>query len=102
MKNGRVVGGAPPEGVAPAEAGARAPHLPDLTHLTGPLTEDAVIKCLQAKFYANKFYVSIAEVLTSFECKNLMVVFDAYFSCWLEMSLFMMVHLLGITVIDVV
>lgn len=58
MKNGRVAGGAPLEGAAPTE-GARAPHLPDLTHLTGPLTEDAVIKCLQAKFYANKFYVSI-------------------------------------------
>lgn len=45
----------------PAPGGPNT-HLADLTHLAGPLTEDAVIKCLQAKFYANKFYVSIIHI----------------------------------------
>lgn len=30
----------------------------DLIHLRGPLTEDAVVRALQARFYNNKFYVS--------------------------------------------
>lgn len=30
----------------------------DLIHLRGPLTEDAVVRALQARFYQNKFYVS--------------------------------------------
>lgn len=29
----------------------------DLIHLRGPLTEDAVVRALQARFYHNKFYV---------------------------------------------
>lgn len=32
--------------------------LEDLIHLPGPLTEDAVMKCLQARFQAAHFYVS--------------------------------------------
>lgn len=74
MKSGKGSGGVLIEGTVSSNAsvlatggstvsagsgGTRVPHLPDLTHLPGPLTEDAVIKCLQAKFYANKFYVSI-------------------------------------------
>lgn len=35
----------------------------DLIHLPGPLTEDAVMKCLQARFAANQFYVSFFFVL---------------------------------------
>ena len=30
----------------------------DLIHLAGPLTEDAVLKCLQARFCANQYFVS--------------------------------------------
>jgi hypothetical protein len=33
-------------------------ELEDLTHLAGPLTEDAVLKCLQARFCASQFFVS--------------------------------------------
>lgn len=33
-------------------------ELEDLIHLQGPLTEDAVMKCLQARFNSNNFYVS--------------------------------------------
>lgn len=39
----------------PPVAGA---ELEDLIHLQGPLTEDAVMKCLQARFAASNFYVS--------------------------------------------
>lgn len=35
----------------------------DLIHLRGPLTEDAVVRALQARFYHNKFYVSAQFVL---------------------------------------
>ena len=34
-------------------------ELEDLIHLAGPLTEDAVLKCLQARFCASQFFVSI-------------------------------------------
>lgn len=34
-------------------------ELDDLIHLAGPLTEDAVLKCLQARFCASQLYVSI-------------------------------------------
>lgn len=29
----------------------------DLTHLVGPLTEETVVRCLQAKFYSQRFQV---------------------------------------------
>jgi hypothetical protein len=32
--------------------------LEDLIHLAGPLTEDALLKCLQARFCASQFFVS--------------------------------------------
>jgi hypothetical protein len=35
-------------------------ELEDLIHLAGPLTEDAVLKCLQARFCASQFFVSIS------------------------------------------
>lgn len=39
---------------------ARSPpcNVDDLIHLAGPLTEDAVLKTLQARFYADEFFVS--------------------------------------------
>lgn len=38
---------------------ANCGNLEDLIHLQGPLTEDAVMKCLQARFAQSNFYVSI-------------------------------------------
>ncbi|XP_064073394.1 unconventional myosin-IXAa isoform X2 [Vanessa tameamea] len=35
----------------------------DLIHLRGPLTEDAVVRALQARFYQNKFYTSVGPIL---------------------------------------
>ena len=32
--------------------------LEDLIHLSGPLTEDAVLKCLQARFASTQYHVS--------------------------------------------
>lgn len=40
-----------------AGAGAAA-DVEDLIHLRGPLTEDAVVRALQTRFYQHKFYVS--------------------------------------------
>lgn len=53
---------APP--VPPVSAPCTAPppmapaELEDLIHLPGPLTEDAVLRALQARFAANNYYVS--------------------------------------------
>lgn len=41
-----------------ASSGGGGVDLEDLIHLQGPLTEDAVMKCLQARFSAASFYVS--------------------------------------------
>jgi dachs protein len=40
--------------------------LEDLVHLAGPLTEDAVLKCLQARFCASQFFVSTGMFMVSF------------------------------------
>lgn len=50
-------------------------ELEDLIHLPGPLTEDAVLKCLHARFSASQLYVSpnkgiITEHITSMYHKN--------------------------------
>nr|XP_032520752.1 unconventional myosin-IXb [Danaus plexippus plexippus] len=37
----------------------------DLIHLRGPLTEDAVVRALQARFYQNKFYTSVGPILVA-------------------------------------
>ncbi|KAK9736482.1 Myosin head (motor domain) [Popillia japonica] len=37
--------------------------LEDLIHLQGPLTEDAVMKCLQARFAASNFYTNVGPIL---------------------------------------
>ena len=59
----RSVPAAPAPVVAVPECRPLAPtagaDLEDLIHLQGPLTEDAVMKCLQARFAASNFYVSI-------------------------------------------
>ena len=36
-------------------------NVDDLIHLAGPLTEDAVLKTLQARFYADEFFVRFYE-----------------------------------------
>lgn len=42
----------------PLQPGTVAAELEDLIHMQGPLTEDAVMKCLQARFASSNFYVS--------------------------------------------
>lgn len=37
--------------------------LGDLIHLQGPLTEDAVMKCLQARFLASNYYTNVGPIL---------------------------------------
>ncbi|KAG1680496.1 Unconventional myosin-XV [Nymphon striatum] len=37
----------------------------DLIHLTGPLTEDAVLKTLQARFFAGNFFTNVGPILLS-------------------------------------
>jgi len=37
----------------------RLADIEDLIHLYGPLTEDALIRCLQARCAAGKYYVSL-------------------------------------------
>lgn len=38
-------------------------NLDDLIHLQGPLTEDAVMKCLQARFAVSNFYTNVGPIL---------------------------------------
>lgn len=52
-----AAGGTPVGAPAPLLAPLPA-DVDDLIHLRGPLTEDAVVRALQARFYHNKFYVS--------------------------------------------
>ncbi|XP_069688106.1 myosin-I heavy chain isoform X2 [Periplaneta americana] len=40
-------------------------ELEDLIHLAGPLTEDAVLKCLQARFCASQFFTNVGPILLS-------------------------------------
>ncbi|KAI4484047.1 hypothetical protein M0804_007503 [Polistes exclamans] len=39
--------------------------LDDLIHLPGPLTEDAVLKCLQARFCAKQYHTNVGPILVS-------------------------------------
>ncbi|CAH0584003.1 unnamed protein product [Chrysodeixis includens] len=61
----------PPESrwpVAKSAAGGGWPagaDVEDLIHLRGPLTEDAVVRALQARFYHNKFYTMIGPILVA-------------------------------------
>lgn len=40
-------------------------NLDDLIHLSGPLTEDAVLKCLQARFCAKQYHTNVGPILVS-------------------------------------
>lgn len=42
-----------------AAARSSPSNVDDLIHLAGPLTEDAVLKTLQARFYADEFFVRL-------------------------------------------
>ncbi|XP_044001264.1 unconventional myosin-IXb isoform X2 [Aphidius gifuensis] len=39
--------------------------LDDLIHLSGPLTEHAVLKCLQARFFAKQYHTNVGPILVS-------------------------------------
>ncbi|CAG9837277.1 unnamed protein product [Diabrotica balteata] len=46
-----------------APSSGSSSNLEDLIHLHGPLTEDAVMKCLQARFQASNFYTNVGPIL---------------------------------------
>ncbi|XP_060802579.1 unconventional myosin-IXAa [Amyelois transitella] len=56
---------AAPTGNSGASGGAAGGDVDDLIHLRGPLTEDAVVRALQARFYHNKFYTMIGPILVA-------------------------------------
>lgn len=57
---------APQQQVTVAMRPVGCADLEDLIHLAGPLTEDAVLKCLQARFCASQFFVSTSMCLVPF------------------------------------
>ncbi|CAG9560854.1 unnamed protein product [Danaus chrysippus] len=61
-----VAGGScPASGGAASAPGGAGSDVDDLIHLRGPLTEDAVVRALQARFYQNKFYTSVGPILVA-------------------------------------
>ncbi|XP_052069098.1 unconventional myosin-VIIa-like isoform X1 [Mytilus californianus] len=42
----------------------------DLTHLVGPMTEDTVVRCLQARFYSHLYQNKIGPVIVSVNCNR--------------------------------
>ncbi|GLV44854.1 dachs [Carabus blaptoides fortunei] len=58
--NGNVTVIAEPRSLQP---GTVAAELEDLIHMQGPLTEDAVMKCLQARFASSNFYTNVGPIL---------------------------------------
>lgn len=50
---------------APTSTNVVGADVEDLIHLRGPLTEDAVVRALQARFYHNKFYTMIGPILVA-------------------------------------
>ncbi|XP_053606932.1 unconventional myosin-IXa isoform X2 [Plodia interpunctella] len=52
-------------GTSGVVSGASGGEVDDLIHLRGPLTEDAVVRALQARFYHNKFYTMIGPILVA-------------------------------------
>ncbi|KAL1491573.1 hypothetical protein ABEB36_012148 [Hypothenemus hampei] len=52
----------PPMHIQPSHNNVTA-IVEDLIHLPGPLTEDAVMKCLQARFAANQFYTNVGPII---------------------------------------
>ncbi|KAI9556922.1 hypothetical protein GHT06_016716 [Daphnia sinensis] len=53
-----------------AAARSSPSNVDDLIHLAGPLTEDAVLKTLQARFYADEFFTNIGPILLAFNPYN--------------------------------
>ncbi|XP_022128945.2 unconventional myosin-IXAa isoform X1 [Pieris rapae] len=45
--------------------GSGAGDVDDLVHLRGPLTEDAIVRALQTRFYQNKFYTSVGPIVVA-------------------------------------
>ncbi|XP_043526324.1 unconventional myosin-IXb isoform X1 [Frieseomelitta varia] len=53
-----------PKGTAASSGpAATSTALDDLIHLPGPLTEDAVLKCLQARFCAKQYHTNVGPIL---------------------------------------
>ncbi|XP_052754581.1 unconventional myosin-IXAa [Galleria mellonella] len=52
-------------GAVSTAPGAAQLDVDDLIHLRGPLTEDAVVRALQARFYHNKFYTMIGPIVVA-------------------------------------
>ncbi|XP_032669499.1 unconventional myosin-IXb isoform X1 [Odontomachus brunneus] len=52
-----------PKATAPSSGPATSTALDDLIHLPGPLTEDAVLKCLQARFCAKQYHTNVGPIL---------------------------------------
>ncbi|XP_050477074.1 unconventional myosin-IXb isoform X2 [Bombus affinis] len=52
-----------PKGTAASSGPATSTALDDLIHLPGPLTEDAVLKCLQARFCAKQYHTNVGPIL---------------------------------------
>lgn len=54
-----------PHPAVPPRRGRSTVEVEDLIHMRGPLTEDAVVRALQTRFYNNKYYTFIGPVLVS-------------------------------------
>ncbi|XP_076640279.1 unconventional myosin-IXb-like dachs isoform X1 [Colletes latitarsis] len=52
-----------PKGTTATSGPASSTALDDLIHLPGPLTEDAVLKCLQARFCAKQYHTNVGPIL---------------------------------------
>ncbi|XP_076282010.1 unconventional myosin-IXb-like dachs isoform X2 [Lasioglossum baleicum] len=52
-----------PKGTTSSSGPATSTALDDLIHLPGPLTEDAVLKCLQARFCAKQYHTNVGPIL---------------------------------------
>lgn len=81
-----------PKSTMASSGPATSTALDDLIHLPGPLTEDAVLKCLQARFCAKQYHVSCSPVFLSlvkspalvdpcrnFECQRLVLLVQEHF-----------------------
>ncbi|KAG5316103.1 MYO7A protein, partial [Acromyrmex insinuator] len=52
-----------PKATASSPGPATSTAFDDLIHLSGPLTEDAVLKCLQARFCAKQYHTNVGPIL---------------------------------------
>ncbi|XP_051174657.1 unconventional myosin-IXb isoform X1 [Leptopilina boulardi] len=53
----------PPKGNGSPSSTVTSTALDDLIHLSAPLTEDAVLKCLQARFCAKQYHTNVGPIL---------------------------------------